>query len=276
MIVSKKTQSTVKIEKSNDENKSNDKNSNVAIELTPIKKCIKEKNRYNLIVNAPFGSIVRIMNIMPVYKDCIALKKGKYNIEVVNDGFKKYNKWISLNDNTTMDVKLEKRRPIDKIQIEKNEFKKAEYNKKALEKFIKKYPKSDRALIANNRIGIIKKKFRNYSPNSLIKSNGCIGFYPKNLVEKMLTISTSIDYWNSIRWSGSCKNNLMMGRGVVYFKATNGISVELKGKMKNGFFEGKVYNNSSSKNKISYIKGSGSSYYIVKLKNRFDFKQYQE
>lgn len=251
-------------------------NTTVEIPLTPLQKCKTEKNKFNLIVDVPFGSIVRIMNIKPVYKDCISLKEGMYHIEVVNDGYKKYDKWISLNDHTNMDVKLEKIQPVDKIKIEKYELEQAGYNKKALKKFIKKYPMSDRALIAKNRIGIIKKKFRSYSPSGLINSNKCIGFYPKNLVEKLLNISTSVDYWNSIRWSGDCKNNLMTGRGVIYFKADNGLSVELKGKMKNGFFDGRVYNYSKSKNEKSYIKDSGRGYYVVKLKNRFDFIHYQE
>ena len=276
-VIVKKTENTVK--KSQKIKKieiKNDQNISVPVELTPIQKCKKEINKYNLIVDAPFGSIVRIMNIKPVYKDCIALKKGKYHIEIVKDGCKKYSKWISLDENTNLNIKLEKILKIDKIGIEKNELKNAGYNKKALEKFIKKYPKSDRALIAHNRIGIIKKKFRSYSPHSLIGLSNCIGFYPKNLVEKMLNISTSLEYWNSIRWSGSCKNNLMDSRGVLYFKSDKGLHVELKGKMKNGFFNGKVYNYSRAKEESSYISGNGIGNYTVKLKNRFDFVHYQE
>ena len=283
-VIVKKTEDivkkTIKIKKHSDQNSSLIVESSVAeivaVELTPIEKCKKDKNRYNLIVDAPFGSIVRIMNIKPRYKDCIALKKGRYHIEVTRDGFKEYNRWISLNDHTNVDIKLEKIVKIDKAKIEKNELKKAGYNKKALENFIRKYPQSDSALIANNRVGIIKNKFRSYSPNSLIKSNNCTGFYPKNLVEKNLNISISLDYWNSIRWSGTCKNSLMAGRGVLYFKSDKGLYVELKGKMKNGFFEGKVYNYSRAKEKASYINGSGIGSYIVKLKNRFDFIRYQK
>ncbi|MCW8895223.1 hypothetical protein [Sulfurimonas sp.] len=261
---------TIEIKKSDDQNKTS------IVKLTPIQKCKKEKDSYNLIVDVPFNARVRILNIKPVYRDCIPLKKGKYHIEVTKIGFKKYKKWIYLDSDTALDVKLKKIKIIDRSKEEKYELKKAGFNKKALQKFVKKYPKSDRALIAKNRIGIIKKKFRGYSPNGLIRSNNCIGFYPKELVEKNLTISTSIDYWDSMRWSGSCKNSLMSGRGVIYFKADNGVSVELKGKMKNGFFNGKVYNYSKSKEEASYIKNSGRGNYIVKLKNRFDFKHYQE
>ena len=260
----------IKIEKCTDQNVT------AVIPLRPIERCKKENNRYNLIVEAPFGSIVRIMNIIPKYKDCISLKKGRYHIEVINDGFKPYNKWISLNEDTNMEVKLEKLEKIGRTEVEKIKLEKAGYNKKKLQSFMKTYPNSLMAHTAKKRINRIERSFKNYSPIGLIRSSGCTGFYPKNLVEKMLNIKTSLNYWKSVRWSGSCKNELMYGRGVLYFDSNKGVHVELKGKMKNGFFEGKVYNSSSSKEKPKYIKKTGNGHFSVNLNNRYDFIKYQK
>lgn len=251
---------------------------NITIEppLTPIQRCKKEKGKYNLIVDAPFGSIVRIMNIIPKYKDCIALKKGRYHIEVVNDGFRQYDKWIYLDSDTNMQVNLEKLQEVDRSDIEQEELDKAGYNLKKLQRFVKRHPNSLMAHTAKKRIQRIKGSFKNYSPKYLIKSDGCTGFYPKRLVEKMLNIETNIDYWRSIKWSGSCKNGLMFGRGVLYFDSNVGLHVELKGKMKEGFFQGKVYNSSSSKKRPQYIKKSGNGNFTVKLDEKFDYIMYQK
>ncbi len=236
--------------------------------LTPLQKCNKEESKYNLIVNAPNNSRVRILNIKPIYKDCISLQRGMYHIEVQKDGFEKYKKWITIDKDTELTVNLTKIEDTSAAELEK-----AGYDKRALNSFIKKYPRSDKALIARNRLGVIKYKFKNYSPKGLIKSNKCIGFYPKSLVERKLNIETTLEYWNSIEWSGGCKKGLMTGRGILSFKSLNSIEIELKGKMRDGFFEGKVYNHSKTKDYDSSV-NSGKEYDIVKLKNRFDFMHY--
>ncbi len=263
-------QDRIKVEKQSEQNITR------PIPLTPIQRCEKEKGKYNLIVDAPFGSIVRIMNIIPKYKDCIALKKGRYHIEVVNDGFRQYDKWIYLDDDTNMEVKLEKLQKVDRSDREQEELDKAGYNVKKLQIFVKRYPNSLMAHTAKKRINRIKRSFKNYSPKDLIISNGCTGFYPKRLVEKMLNIETKIDYWKSIKWSGSCKNELMFGRGVLYFDSNKGVHVELKGKMREGFFQGKVYNSTSSKNRPQYVKKSGNGNFTVNLDEKFDFIMYQK
>jgi len=257
-----------------------DDNITEVIELTPLQKCAKEENKYNIIVNAPENSKIRILNIKPKYKDCIALKKGNYNIEVTKTNYMKYKEWIKVDNDMEIDVvmiELLKNTKIKRKVTEKSLFRDAEYNKKKLQRFIKKYPKSSKVKIAKNRIMIIETKFYNYSPNSLIKYSGCTGFYPKNLIKQVLNISASINYWDNIRWSGSCKSKLMNGRGVLYFETKKGLELALKGKMKNGFFDGKVYSSSNAQEKNYLIKEvTNNHHHKIKLQTKEDFINYQK
>jgi len=249
----------------------------VEVELTPLEMCEKEENRYNLIVNAAKNSKIRILNIKPKYKKCIALKKGKYYIEVTKKGYMKHKEWITLDEDMEYDVQL-----IELLKNNKQLIKKASqptnigYNLKKLEKIIKTTSSLKIKNKAKKRLKLIKEEFDGYSPNSIIGKQNCQGFYPKNLVEDMLTISVDVDYWDSIRWSGSCKNGLMNSRGVIYFISSDDLRVDLKGKMINGFFEGNVYNFSRFPNKQEFIRDSGRDNYKIKLNSYDDFKEYQE
>jgi hypothetical protein len=229
----------------------------VEVQLTPLEMCEKEENKYNLIVNAPENSRIRILNIKPKYKKCIALKKGKYNIEVTKKGYMKHREWINFKNDMQYDVDLiELLKPSQNRPVQKSS--------KSIKNKVKK------------RIELIKKEFDGYTPNSIIGKENCQGFYPKNLAEDMLTISVDVNYWDKIRWSGSCKNGLMNSRGVIYLISNNGLHVDLKGKMKNGFFEGSVYNFSRFPNKEEFIRGTGRNNYRVKLTKYEDFKEYQQ
>ena len=150
-----------------------DKNISI-VKLTPIQKCKRIENKFNLIVSAPKNSRIRILNIKEKYKNCIALKRGKYNIEVSKKGYITYKRWIGIGRDVNFPVTLVKKKKV------RNTKKKAQ-NKKTLKS--KKYSKS---------------LFKGYSPHSEIGSNNCIGFYPNYLVESMLNISTPLNYWQSI------------------------------------------------------------------------------
>ena len=223
--------------------------------LTPLEKCKINngdiKNKYNLIVSAPNGSKVKILNIKPRYKECILLSRGKYHIQVSKKGYVTHKRWIGIGQDIDYPVVLKKKEIIKKK-------KKASKNKKQK---IKKYSVS---------------LFNNYTPHSEIGLKNCIGFYPNSLVESMLNISTPINYWDSITWSGKCKNGFMNSRGVLYFKSKKGLHVDLKGKMKNGFFNGKVYNFSKFKNHPDFVKDTGAGYFNIKLNTKIDYKEYQE
>ena len=74
-----------------------------------------------------------------------------------------------------------------------------------------------------------------------------------------------------------CKSDIQSySRGVIYFISNDGLHVDLKGKMKHGFFEGKVYNFSRFPNKVEFIRELGLDYYNIKLKTYKEFKEYQQ
>ena len=250
----------------------------VEIELTPLEMCEKEENKYNLIVNAPKNSKIRILNIKPKYTKCIALKKGKYYIEVTKKGYMRHREWISIDDDMEYDVSLiELLKPSQNLKIKNaQKLDKIGFNLKKLQTFIDECQSKELIQKAQNKIDIIKKYFASYSPKSTIGTKECVGFYPKDLVEKMLNISVPLSEWDSIRWSGGCKDGLMNSRGVIYFISKKGLHVDLKGKMKHGFFDGRVYNFSRFKAKPEYIRESGRGYYKIKLKTKEDFKEYQQ
>ncbi|WP_457743955.1 hypothetical protein [Sulfurimonas sp.] len=71
-------------------------------------KKVKPKTKYKLTVDAPQGATIKIMNIKSKYHDNIELKKGKYHIVVTKSGYKKYDAWITLEDDKNYVVRLKK------------------------------------------------------------------------------------------------------------------------------------------------------------------------
>lgn len=87
---------------------------------TPIKKNIKH-DKFRLIVEAPNNSIIKIMNIKPKYRRGILLKNGNYRILVKKIGYKKYDKWISINgEDKLLKVNLKKDFVIPKLDTSIN------------------------------------------------------------------------------------------------------------------------------------------------------------
>lgn len=74
-----------------------------------IKEMIPDITKYLLTINVvPSNARVRIMNIKPKYYDGIKLKQGKYYIEVSKRGYKTITKWINLNKDRNLNIKLDK------------------------------------------------------------------------------------------------------------------------------------------------------------------------
>ncbi len=75
----------------------------------PVKeqKQAKLTQHYTLQVNAPKNARVRVLNIKPRYHDNMMLEMGKYHIEVTKKGYQKYKKWILLENNLVLNVKLQ-------------------------------------------------------------------------------------------------------------------------------------------------------------------------
>ncbi len=79
-----------------------------------------ENAKYRLTVNAtPSDSRIRIMNIKPKYRHGIALKPGKYDIEVTRSGYESKRGWVEIKQaDLSIDVMLNKlgakERPLQK------------------------------------------------------------------------------------------------------------------------------------------------------------------
>jgi CHAT domain-containing protein/tetratricopeptide (TPR) repeat protein len=82
-----------------------------SLPLTPIwVQCAEDNPKYHLTVNVtPSDSRIRIMNIRPKYRPGIALKPGKYDIEVTRSGYESKRWWVEIKDtDLTVDVILNK------------------------------------------------------------------------------------------------------------------------------------------------------------------------
>jgi len=83
------------------------------VPLVPILSSVAnagENTKYRLIVNAtPSDSRIQIMNIKPKYRHGIALKSGRYDIEVTRSGYESKRGWVEIKDaDLSIDVILNK------------------------------------------------------------------------------------------------------------------------------------------------------------------------
>ncbi len=83
------------------------------VPLVPILSSVAnagENTKYRLIVNAtPSDSKIRIMNIKPKYRHGIALKSGRYDVEVTRSGYEPKRGWVEIkNADLSIDVILNK------------------------------------------------------------------------------------------------------------------------------------------------------------------------
>lgn len=79
--------------------------------LTSIK---SESSNPKLTIKSTPGATIKIMNIIPKYKDGIELKPGRYDIQITKDGYYKYRSWIQIDKDTVINKPLE----IEKDHIE--------------------------------------------------------------------------------------------------------------------------------------------------------------
>lgn len=79
------------------------------IEKILPKKEVNKDGLYSLHINAePKNSTIKIKNIAPKFKQGIRLKEGSYHIEVSHKDYETNTKWIKLNKDTTLSIKLKK------------------------------------------------------------------------------------------------------------------------------------------------------------------------
>jgi len=78
------------------------------LEVAPFIVRNQPNKKFPLTVNAPQGSRIRIMNIVPKYTAGILLEKGKYSIQVTKPGYQTFRKWIDVDDEKSLTVTLEK------------------------------------------------------------------------------------------------------------------------------------------------------------------------
>lgn len=74
----------------------------------PIADSKIDKNEYKLCINTPKDTTKRILNIKPKYKYGMSLKPGKYHVEISAKGHDTYRKWIDLQADKNLVVKLNK------------------------------------------------------------------------------------------------------------------------------------------------------------------------
>jgi len=84
------------------------------IERKKLSSCISSTDKFNLLVNAPANSRIRILNSDKKYIDCMLLKKGRYKIEVTMNGFDKYEELINLESSKVINIELQKREQLIK------------------------------------------------------------------------------------------------------------------------------------------------------------------
>jgi len=138
------------------------------------------------------------------------------------------------------------------------------------EKEKKRKIEQKKVLISN-----LSKNIMGYNPKDMFEVDDCIGFYPKYLLDKGLRISMNLNDWKNISWDGMCRKGLLFGRGELYFES-NGVYIQLIGKMKNGFFIGKVENITSRSPKSSYLRSMSDKEYIIELNSINDYIKYQK
>ncbi len=171
--------------------------------------------------------------------------------------------------------------------VEKEEFKRLYYDVRGLRKFIKKYPNSLYVKKAKERIREIKKLYKGYEPFGIFKVDGCVGYFPYNLITKNISKlkinpATIQPYmFKKITWYSLCRRGLLSGRGVMnmVFKDGN-FMVKIEGKMRDGFFIGDV----KRVNKRVTKRISKTTYYFkndvlhenIELKNYKDYEKYQK
>ncbi len=90
----------------------------------PVKKIITDKpptlqlkhkrelDMFQLYVQTPNGTRIRILNIKPKYKDGIWLKRGKYHIEVSAKKHITHKEWINLQKDTNLTIALKQKKEI--------------------------------------------------------------------------------------------------------------------------------------------------------------------
>jgi hypothetical protein len=171
--------------------------------------------------------------------------------------------------------------------VEKEEFKRVYYDIGGLRNFIKKFPHSPYVKEAQKRINEIRKLYKGYEPFGIFKVDGCVGYFPYNLITKIISklkidpISIQPNIFKEITWHSLCRRGLLSGRGNMKMVSKDrNLIIEINGKMRDGFFIGDV----TRVNKKVTRRVSKATYYFksdtlkesIKLDNFSDYKNYQE
>ena len=150
-----------------------------------------------------------------------------------------------------------------------------------LKRYISSHKDSRYYKEAQKRLSRLEKFYKGYTPKMPFYVEGCKGYYPSNLVSihlnKFVKNPKKItpDFWEKISWSGLCRKGLLSGSGKLKLStADGGFYITIKGKMKEGFFTGKV-EREISKHKSSVFWNSDRIKKDIKLNSYKDFQNYQ-
>jgi hypothetical protein len=186
-----------------------------------VKKVVYNNFAHLRIKTKPKANRVYILNIKPKYKDGMKLKKGKYHIKVVKNGYQTYTKWIDLYKDTTLNITLKKRKDIY-IPSKKDYFKYVTDIKwdSHNEYFYLRYDSK------NKLIWALQKSYIDYVNNH--KLNKPIISIERNYygLKKFHTVSTIVE--SKIEWSDFKKNKdvdlLLFSKNSIY-QEKNGFKI---------------------------------------------------
>ncbi len=150
-----------------------------------------------------------------------------------------------------------------------------------LKKYISSHKDSKYYKKAQKRLLQLERFYKGYTPKMPFYVEGCKGYYPSNLIsihlDKFVKNPKEIipDFWDKITWSGLCRKGLLSGSGKLKMSTADGrFYITIEGKMKEGFFTGKVERD-ISKHKSSVFWNSDNIEKDIKLDSYKDFQNYQ-
>ena len=95
--------------------------------MIALSKLEKKRSQFQLFVESPNATRIRILNIKPKYKDGIWLKAGKYHIELSAPKHYKHKEWIDIQNDTNLSIALKRKKNISQGFIHWHEIKGVKY-----------------------------------------------------------------------------------------------------------------------------------------------------
>ncbi len=72
----------------------------------PLSNLEEQRSTFRLTINTQPSATIRILNIKPKYSDGMWLSPGQYHIQITQPGYKTYEKWITVDNDITLNIQL--------------------------------------------------------------------------------------------------------------------------------------------------------------------------